>query len=417
MKNRIKIAALLLALACSGTASPQETDKVDGTDLKRECRQMAQTMAERHEWVGVDMRMERFCDGMPLFTHDKRFIFHYADDFSIFYHQKDFEVFSCLTKKHFRVVDKQNLDLIQYDNDETDTLGNFLTFGVVNGALRETMGFPFFVYPTVLGQAEVFPLSYYGKTVMKLHQKDYLVYSATSEIEDSSNPGRTLKGDLRFFIDTSTGLLDSVYAVHLQDDNRYESYYSFGNFDFSNRQAYIDSVFNFDAEAYSRYSKNKAWNSTSTDSGTYGKRTESELLRFPVVSLKNDTLNLSNANGWILLNFWTFNCPPCIQNLMHYGHERDSLGCRVLEKHGIAIWAVNYMSDNMDLIARIGEKTGCSDIVYSAKGMNNFFTFNYLGYYYLFAPNKEIVFETWDLGDYSKLLKAKADYEKQNQSK
>ena len=40
-----------------------------------------------------------------------------------------------------------------------------------------------------------------------------------------------------------------------------------------------------------------------------------------------------------------------------------------------------------------------------------------LGYYYLISPDRQIVYETSDLGDYSELLEAKANYEMQHQIK
>lgn len=92
----------------------------------------------------------------------------------------------------------------------------------------------------------------------------------------------------------------------------------------------------------------------------------------------------------------------------------DSLGYRILEKEGVKIIAVNYSSDNTDLITDIGVNTKTSDILYSAKGMNAIISIPTLGYYYLISPNKEIVYETNNLGDYSELLKAKAKYIKEN---
>ena len=52
--------------------------------------------------------------------------------------------------------------------------------------------------------------------------------------------------------------------------------------------------------------------------------------------------------------------------------------------------------------------------MYSGKGLSGVIELRYFGYYYLISPDKQIVFETYHLGDYSELLEAKANYEKQN---
>ena len=62
-------------------------------------------------------------------------------------------------------------------------------------------------------------------------------------------------------------------------------------------------------------------------------------------------------------------------------------------------------------------KTNTTDITYCAQGLMPLLTIPYLGYYYLVSPDKQIVYETSDLGDYNELLEAKANYEKQYQNK
>lgn len=131
------------------------------------------------------------------------------------------------------------------------------------------------------------------------------------------------------------------------------------------------------------------------------------------MNLDGDTTTLAENKGWVLLNVWTINCGPCIENLQNYGHEKDSLGYRVLEHEGIKIMAVNQSSDNMELIRSIGEKTGTADLMYSGKGLSGVIELRYFGYYYLILPDKQIAYESDHLGDYSELLEAKANYEKQ----
>lgn len=95
----------------------------------------------------------------------------------------------------------------------------------------------------------------------------------------------------------------------------------------------------------------------------------------------------------------------------------DSLGYRIIEKHDISILSVNYVSGNTTLIGDMASKTNTTDITYCAQGLRRVLTIPYLGYYYLISPDKQIVYETNNLGDYSELLEAKAKYDKQHQNK
>lgn len=76
--------------------------------------------------------------------------------------------------------------------------------------------------------------------------------------------------------------------------------------------------------------------------------------------------------------------------------------------------AINYLSDNPDINSKIADKTNSEDIIYSAKGIRRFVNIPFLGYYYLLSPDKKLIYETSNLGDYSELLKAKETWEKQH---
>ena len=90
---------------------------------------------------------------------------------------------------------------------------------------------------------------------------------------------------------------------------------------------------------------------------------------------------------------------------MRMAAEKDSLGYRILENEGIKILAIEHNSNNMEIISKRAHKTKSEDIMYSGKGIGITINIPTLGYYYLVSPNKEIVYETGDLGDYSEILK------------
>ncbi|MCQ2309889.1 MAG: hypothetical protein MJZ78_07935 [Bacteroidales bacterium] len=216
----------------------------------------------------------------------------------------------------------------------------------------------------------------------------------------------------QIWINSETQQIDSVIVQNITENDFTRKYsYYVSNISFDDRSQYLDSIFNFENPKYKSYSRHTESFIPYSMRGTRADTVNLELLKFPIVSLNGDTTTFNEEEGFILLNFWGFGCPPCMKNLQRYKKQTDSLGYRILEKEGIKIMAINYWSNNMELIAETAEKYDIQDIVYSAKGMGEFIKIPYIGYFYLLSPTKEIIFETGDLGDYSELLKAKADYE------
>lgn len=219
--------------------------------------------------------------------------------------------------------------------------------------------------------------------------------------------------ELHSFVDVVTGQLDSVsYKEQGKDGKILNGCIRMYDFSYKNRQDYLDSIFNFEDRRYQTYTKLNGQN--------FPKMYVNDIhigdtgLDFPLVSIAGDTTSIREQEGWIVLSFWTTSCRPCIEHLYELSHEKDSLGCLILENNGIRSLAIEHKSNNMELIRKYAEKTGLQDMMYSAKGIGTTVFIPALGYYYLLSPDKEIVYETYDLGDYSELLKAKEDYEKKH---
>ena len=217
-----------------------------------------------------------------------------------------------------------------------------------------------------------------------------------------------------FYINKKTEMVDSLVAVEQLDTTRAIRCWSVAlkNISFEDKSRFFDSVFDFNSDRFRDFT---VYNEYMWSEGVHPSDTVTdEILNFPIVDLKNDTISLKDEDGYVLLNLWTFHCSACIQNLYRYKKQTDSLNYRILEKEGIKIMAINYLSDNMDKIAEIASKTSTCDIIYSAKGMNRYISTPYQGYYYLLSPSKEFIYKTYsfgdssdDFGDYSKMLEAK----------
>lgn len=219
----------------------------------------------------------------------------------------------------------------------------------------------------------------------------------------------------RTYINAASNHIDSVFVENITENTfKLSTTYIITDISYDNKQSFIDAIFDFDNPKYSSYSFHDENNLPYSMSGSSNEEINDDILDYPLISLNNDTIYLKDSSSWILLNLWSLNCPSCIENLNNYKQEKYSSGHRTLEEEGIEILAINYSTDNIDLLNNTAEKTKSEDIVYSAKGLNTKINIPYLGYYYLISPDKKTVYKTHQLGDYSELLKAKEEYENKN---
>lgn len=131
----------------------------------------------------------------------------------------------------------------------------------------------------------------------------------------------------------------------------------------------------------------------------------------PLVNASYDTTALQNFEGWVLVNFWTFGCKPCVQFAKQLQHEQTTLGYRKLEKEGIKLVCLNPISTITESFISYVKQYQMSDITYSAKSVADHINWKGYPYYILISPKKEIVFQGSYLGEnYKNILEAKKNY-------
>lgn len=179
------------------------------------------------------------------------------------------------------------------------------------------------------------------------------------------------------------------------------------NMSFDDRSPFFDSIFNFNAKYYKEFTKHDntnipfSWLYSENDSVIPEK-----MLSVPLININGDTTTIGSFNGWLLLDLWSYNCSVCLKNLTNLGCEIDSLGYRIIENEGIKILAVNYQSDNPELLRKVAEKTHCDDILYMGKGIQPLINIPTLGYAILLSPQKSIVY-AGNMSDYENIIKIK----------
>lgn len=212
------------------------------------------------------------------------------------------------------------------------------------------------------------------------------------------------------FINQKSKDIDSIVLNRTYSDGRTlmikEYIESIDDFNYHNFQTQLDFN-NPKYQSYSRHDENKIPYSKSTSDN---KEITSEILNYPIISLNNKKTTISEKNGWILLDFWQFGCRTCFEQFKRFAAENDSLGQTILEKEGVKIMSIQPKSDNMEMIAQVGEKYHVTQYLYSAKGLKGQIEVISYPTYYLISPDKKIAHITHYLGDYSEILQIIKQY-------
>lgn len=403
--KRIFLCMALLFITLS-FATCQTSDKIKSYISR------AQELSDKYEWLSFNVHLETYGDSVYLWERKFEVILHYNKKDPIVFANETTEygdIFFKMTKDNIEIVNEGNNDITVYKNFHIFT-DLYHCFGIQQELYSYFKYIGYYILPMQNKlRTEIYvpttPQGQYAKEKISIEGRSFTNYKSSNE---------SLKGlrheNVHSFVNDSSGLLDSVYytCIYSDDSTFYERFYKMDNFDFSDKQNYIDSIFKLDSQRYKHF--NYHYNS---NPNYYSKNKEinTEILDYPLVNINCDTTTIKEYDSWILLNFWRFSCGPCLKNMENYKHEKDSLGYRVLENNDIKILAINYESNNMEQLSKLAEKDDSKDIIYSAKGIKQHINLPFQGYYYLISPKKEIVYETSHLGDYSELLKAKAKYE------
>ncbi len=386
-------------------------------------------IAYEHPWVSFDYFTEMKLDGKKLWMRHSRAILHYDEENPVIF----LENYDPNNDDRVSVSYWMDKDKYIWINHDLYEIASFKNKHVIwddysfFGTTEFIPAYFYHLYYYLAPMRKKIPVK--QSTIHKvkshefvtIHNTPYNKYHVKSTSitfsYNSFNQRVKVSDEADWFINAETNIMDSVYCVQypLDYENR-KTIIRIKNVDFSNQQHYIDSVFNFDNVCYRNYGRYDNKNRPPSRSFSENNKVTAAVLDFPLIDLAGASKMIREQEGWVLLNFWNYNCPPCIEHLKGMGHEKDSLGQYFLEGKDVKILAINYTSNNFELMGVVGEKTGTSELLYSAVGMGSVIRIPSMGYYYLVSPDRQIVYETGNLGDYSELLEAKANYEKQHQN-
>ena len=374
-------------------SNAQETEDKMNLKVSKRYKQQAAAFADSHEWLSFKYRIIHYYNDSLYWDIVTDVIIKYDDDNSMIFLNDNNLDYILITNNHYKRIDvaKNNLyDISKNRKDKNKKYKELAIFGKIANYFCDPA---YFMKP--IGFANTWALLhiFYDVETIDLNGSTYNKYR-------SKLAGY---GDMvTSFVNNETNFLDSLYMEqNLDDGSTVRRYMTFYDVSYENRQGYIDSIFDFSNVEYTSYSK---YDEFTMPVKTLSNQMSQGLLDYPLVNLEGDTTSIREQDGWILLNFWTTNCGPCLQHLKEYSHEKDSLGYRILENEGIKILAIEHRSNNLEHIRQIASKSNSENIVYSAKDIMTVINIPTLGYYYLVSPNKEIVYETGDLGDYEEII-------------
>lgn len=216
---------------------------------------------------------------------------------------------------------------------------------------------------------------------------------------------------IKIYCDNNSGWIPEV-DIKTPEDIEYKYYFT--NINVSSNAHLYDSDFNLsniEYKTYSYYDLTKTF-APSEIAGTERPRDTiltNEILSFPLSGADGDTVYLRDEAGWILIEFWTYGCKPCAKFLQTIQDEKNSLGYRRLENEGINIYCINTYGGVTEHMIQYAKTFDAEDIVYSSRQMIAL-DYTFTPTYYLFAPNRDLVYRGYDKDIINTLLKAKRNY-------
>lgn len=413
-RERLCIAVLLLTLATCG-------------QIEREMQYVkdAKTAVGDAEWLNFDVA--NMWDSVGGVTTPYCFsVISHLDDKDPYYVVAENTImrYTMVKENEVWVVNGMNRELCHFAESKDDEAVWFDQINFEQASQLEYLSFYTVLFPKKVRNLNLLPMieriadtTLSGVAYRKYEAKHSQKLVWNDETKEFDIP---LQYASQIWLNLATNQLDSVF-VHCVSDYSFseKKYYRVSNVSHEDKSKFIDSLFNFDNPAYAGYTQHTESFPPYSRIGSSNETLDDSVLLFTFVGFQKDTVNLGKTEGWLLLDVWQFGCQPCYQSFGRLQRERDSIGHAVLEGEGIRVIAANAKSDNMELIAKVAEKYHAHDLLYAGKGLTSVLSLvdHAFPSYYLISPEKEIVWRSNFLGDYSELLEAKANYEKQHQNK
>ena len=397
MKKSFVIATIILAFL----ASCSSNKKIDISSYNY--YHNFKTEIRKHEWTSFDVEMKR---------KNKRGKVEYGCLYHVIINNTPDSLKSSValfTPYNSILLTMDSVTYIKDDFAEIATFGKNCTnhgYNLFEMLAYESIDFInyFESYSPVI---EKFSHAYFSdeSSCLKERKEHYKINGFVTCKECSTKECHLVEVSVAYFFNSHTGILDSA----IENYRTTQTEECVKNLSHLNKQNIIDSVFNIYADKYKNYSVQ-----INDSLGIYSRSSLSNVkmnknvLEYPLINARTlDTTTLNDFNGWTLL---------CLQKYFNYTKSY----IEEIEAANLPVDNIVYLmpnSDNLVYIKPWVDSLDASANIFYAKKISQ--VLSMYNTFYLISPQKETVFYTQYFinDDYSPLLKAKAEYEKQHNLK
>lgn len=255
MNNRLlkQLALSLVFFTMHLLVYSQEKMRQNNDEAEEHCFNAANAMADSHEWISFKVKTSCFHGDSLLWTNNKACSIHYGDEFLFYVYDLSKDIYSCLIGEEYKEIDTKSKTIIVYPSSEKGAILAYLKYGI-GGILTSFFDILYYLYPTFLGEMKIVDEIFIDEKVISMTKGNRIKFfleksTVGKDIEEDTNEIHS-----EYFIDPASGLLDSVCASTQIDGVFFETRVSIYDFDFSDRQISIDSVFDFEKPIFEGFS-------------------------------------------------------------------------------------------------------------------------------------------------------------------
>lgn len=252
--KQLMFSLAVLTMQLSGHS--QEKTLRNDEMIELHCFNLADTIANHHEWVSFKVKTSHYQGKSLLRAENKTCSIHYGEEFIVYFHDQDKDTYSCLTATDYKEIDNKNKTITIYSLSRKDAALAYIKYGL-GGILNSFYDYLYYLYPTSIGELQIVDEIFYSEDEIMTGRGRRIRFSLEKGAVGKSIEEDTNIINSQYFIDPVGCLLDSVFVSTQADDKIFEKFVSLHDFDFSDKQNLINSCFDFEKPMYEGYSYKK----------------------------------------------------------------------------------------------------------------------------------------------------------------
>lgn len=310
------------------------------------------------------------------------------DTFVLFNRRSDDIVYGSVWKDSTHAVHSSEFNLLIYPNK--------VAWGMI------PIHLPLYFAQWNYSSEKKIPESYHDTTWNSLQ---YWVFSVVDHSSGLMDGDIFIPNDdsIFYFVNKITNLVERVDICSHNKKNEEYGYqyerYIFHNVKILDSLPVLGDEWNIDSPIYTNTPKYNIYQSIPSSLAIMRpqeqyKVTDQQILDYPLLDVYGDTLSIGQMQGWLLIDFFQYGCPPCAKFHKKIQDESKDSGKCALEKHGVRVVCIHPKTGLSDAFKQYVEKFGLQTRAYCARELAPLVdNLRYYPQYYLISPDKIIVLE------------------------